>query len=276
MAFYLPFHHFSRRVWGIYLIAEGVESLADDLVQITRGGLSSRDAVVAARAFLFHHEAYHSALEAFGTRLEVAHRERVYVGGLLTMFQRDGFEEALATAYAINRVKDKVLSGSARKMAVSALRCYVRSCAPPYSHGASLVGKKAFQPPENRFLEEALRLSVPSVRPVSETIWPTASYLTMPALRRQGRFTYLVHKGSSLARRTKLSIRYFDRRKLLQRLRDELGGREIGGGRHPKWESASGKKVPVPTGKDVDIGTLGSILKQFGIDQAPGVFMHGR
>jgi hypothetical protein len=275
MGFYLPFHHFSRKVWGIYLLAEGVDALATDLVTITRGRLSRHDAVIAARAFIFHHEAYHSAVEAFGTRLEVAHREKVYIGGLRTMYGRDQFEEAIATGYAINCVKSRVLSGASRKLAVDALTIYVQSCAPPYCEGANLVGKSVFQPYENRFLEEALRLSVPSVAPISESIWSAASYLTMPALRRQGRFTYLINRRSGFFKRSSLSVRYFDRRKLLQRLKIQLGGQEVGGGRHPKWESATGKRVPIPSGKDIDVGTIGSILKQFGIDQRPGDFMHG-
>jgi hypothetical protein len=275
MGFYLPFHHFSRKIWGIYLLAEGVDALATDLVTITGGRLSRHYAVIAARAFIFHHEAYHSAVEAFGTRLEVAHREKVYIGGLRTMYARDQFEEAIATGYAINCVKSRVLTGATRKLAADALTVYVQSCAPPYCDGANLVGKSVFHPTENRFLEEALRLSVPSVSPVSECIWSAASYMTMPALRRHGRFTYLINRRSGFFKRSSLSVRYFDRRKLLQRLKIELGGKEVGGGRHPKWESGTGKRVPIPSGKDIDIGTIGSILKQFGIDQRPSEFMHG-
>jgi hypothetical protein len=276
LAFYLPFHHFSRKIWGIYLIAEGVAELAKDIVSITSGYLTRQEALIAARAYLFHHEAYHSAMEAFGTRLEVSHRVPVYLGGLRTLYKGPQFEEALATAYGFNCVKTRILSGSKRAVAVAALVRYHQSCPTPYDQGYRFIGAKLFKPAENQFLEDALRLSVPSSRTIHESTWSAASYMTTPAVRRGGTFSYLINKNSPLYKRSKLNVRYFDRRKFLMRLREELGGREIGGGRHPKWESATGKKVPIPYGKDVDHGTVSAILKQFGIARRPEDFLAAR
>src|SRR5262249_41060619 len=69
-AFYLPWHHFSPKTWGIYLLIEGIEALGRELMTLSNRALSQAEARHVARIFLFHHEAYHNAVETFGVRLE--------------------------------------------------------------------------------------------------------------------------------------------------------------------------------------------------------------
>ena len=86
-AFYLPWHHFSAKTWGIDLLIEGIEALGDELVTLSSGSLSQAEARHIARIFLIHHEAYHNAVETFGVRLEVTHRVRCYIGGFRRLYQ---------------------------------------------------------------------------------------------------------------------------------------------------------------------------------------------
>jgi hypothetical protein len=57
-AFYLPWHHFSEKIWGIYLLVEGIEALGKELEILSAHKLSTIEAQHIARLFLFHHEAY--------------------------------------------------------------------------------------------------------------------------------------------------------------------------------------------------------------------------
>ena len=77
--------------------------------------------------------------------------------------------------------------------------------------------------------------------------------------------------------RNVLSVRYLSvkRKQFLQRLREALGGEEVGGGRHPKWQASDGKRVPVPSGTDLNPYTCAQILKQFGLSQRIHEFMQG-
>jgi hypothetical protein len=109
-AFYLPWHHFDERTWGIYLLLDGIYAMGQEIVSLSQGVLSLAQGRHIAKIFLYHHEAYHNAVESFSARLEVTHRTRCYVGGFRQRYQRltrlpDIHEEALANAYAAHKVK---------------------------------------------------------------------------------------------------------------------------------------------------------------------------
>jgi hypothetical protein len=103
-------------MWGIYLLDAGVASLATDLqalVRLLKGSISIGDARRAAVTYLFHHEAYHSAVESFGLRCELPLRKPVYRTGLRKLYTREWrlgepHEETLATAYGIRKVRDNL------------------------------------------------------------------------------------------------------------------------------------------------------------------------
>jgi hypothetical protein len=78
-AFYLPWHHFPEQTWEIYLLVEGIDALGHELVEFSNNTLSLAEAIHVARIFLFHHEAYHNAVETFSARLEVTHRVKCYI-----------------------------------------------------------------------------------------------------------------------------------------------------------------------------------------------------
>jgi hypothetical protein len=104
-AFYLPWHRFSTATWGIYLTVEGIEDLGRLIHNVAGDALTSTEAKRAAKLFLFHHEAYHNAVETYAARLEVSHRHPCYrtgvVGAYAALLPETGLhEEGLANAYA--------------------------------------------------------------------------------------------------------------------------------------------------------------------------------
>jgi hypothetical protein len=73
----------------------------------------------------------------------------------------------------------------------------------------------------------------------------------------------VIHRSHPLIR-TRGTVFYFDRRKFIQRLNEERPGRIVYGGKHPKWATFDGVKIPIPTG-DIAHGTARSILKSLDI-----------
>jgi hypothetical protein len=281
LAFYLPFHRFSPSVYGIYLIADGVKWLTRTLFFGSRKFLTPRESLVLAKAFLFHHEAYHNAVEIFATRMELAHRGPVYETGARQWFQSlpsKQHEEALATGYAIDRARLS-LPKHKRQFAVELLKDFVLTTPQPYWFGSQVYKASSLRPNQNALQEEVLTLSTPNIRRLaSSSTWNAGLLLMSPSLARGKRFSYVVRKGSPLAHRMPLGSLYFaNRKKLIKNLRAALGGgSEIAGGRHPIFLAPDGTRTPIPYGKDVDEGTLGSILKQLGIPARPRDFMSAK
>lgn len=77
-AFYLPFHLFRNRGWGIYLIANRVDELVDDFYEETHDDLTRQECAQATRLYLYEHEYFHHKAEAFASSLEASHREKIY------------------------------------------------------------------------------------------------------------------------------------------------------------------------------------------------------
>jgi len=122
-------------VWGIYLLVEGVAALGGEIRRMFPHILSRAEARRAARLFLFHHEAYHNAVETFAARVEVSHRQACYLTGVQTCFASllplsSLHEEGLANVYAHEKVR-QYLFGQVKTM--SAAR---RRIQPDGLHGA--------------------------------------------------------------------------------------------------------------------------------------------
>jgi hypothetical protein len=272
-AFYLPWHEFSEKTWGIYLLHDGIAALGAEIEAICRGALSSVDARYVAKIFLFHHEAYHNAVETFAGRLEVTHREPCYITGMRALFRRKSrlpevHEEALANAYAIVKVKGHSFSAvrpprrrqAIRKAAVEALCEITDRQPPPYCDASAIY--RTFDAWERIFQERAHQSCFnPRIPARGASIWESFPHALHPSLRRNGAFQYLIPRSHPMIRE-RGEVLYFDRRKFLQRLNEERPGRLVPGGRHPKWRSADGQMVPIPTG-DLTHGTARNILKQF-------------
>lgn len=287
-AFYLPWHYFTARNWGIYLLVEGIEECGKSIERTACGGLTPAEARKAAKAFLFHHEAYHNAVETFGVRVEVSHRVPCYRVGFERLY-RSGFakcavhEEGLATAYAANKVRTQVFADIPganirklkRQIAFKALTALVGKMPAEYASALKLLPKaKAFNDGEQLFQECVHKESLPNIPGLKPAIWASALHSMGPSLQRNKSFSYLINKTHP-AVRDLLAVKYLSvkRKHFLQRLRDVVGGEEVGGGRHPKWQASSGKRVPVPSGTDLNPYTCAQILKQFGLSLGIHEFM---
>ena len=277
LAFYLPYHRFVPGCYGIYIFADGMKFLAQVLYEAGRGLLSPIEALTLGKAFLFHHEAYHNAVEVFATRLELAHRRPVYEAGVMAWYKAaigHEHEEALATGYAISAAV-KSVKAPKRKIAKLTLEKFTRILAPPYRDGVNVVRADAHSLSERILQEQSCTRSIRGLPSLDAAIWQAGPHLMHPSLSRGRSFSYVIAKESALASRLPLDAIYFaDRRKLLKKLKEHLGGgQEEAGGKHPIFRAPNGKRVPIPYSKDVDEGTLGSILDSLGIDMRPRDFM---
>jgi hypothetical protein len=52
-AFYLPFHYYHPTWWGVYLLLEGVQWLAHEIVRRAGGRVNMNSAICSARMFLY-------------------------------------------------------------------------------------------------------------------------------------------------------------------------------------------------------------------------------
>lgn len=285
LGFYLPFHfYYHNNLWGVYLIAEGVEKLASILQNFSgRGGkqLSKRNAMVAARLFIYHHEAFHHNVESFATRLEVTHRQPLYKRGFLSLYKEQlsegaSTEEGLATGYALRKVykafKGQVLSGVQR-----GLKAYVKMLPPSYQSGLELVDNNDFRPRRGEFAEENHGRSLPHADKAPE-LWRLFGQGFRGIAQINSFTNYLVSRHSSLFRRTSFDARPLSMSKVKKRLKD-LVGLELkrqGKGSHEVWMTESGQTVMLYNRSgDVPKGTLSSILKQAGVSMSVHDFLRG-
>ncbi len=188
LAFYLPFHIFPD-MWGIYLLDVGVESLATDIRRIMHllgQPISQMDARRVTQVFLYHHEAYHCAVESFSVRCELPTRKPVYRTGTNRLYKR-GYtpgkphEETLATAYGLRKVRDKIeLPKPEKKAAMEALKIYINLCPPEYVEGANFIDNDRFDEWERVFIEEAMRAC--SGKALPSSAWNIGTYMMFPLI----------------------------------------------------------------------------------------------
>jgi hypothetical protein len=113
LAFYLPFHYYHPTWWGVYLLFEGVEWLAGEIIRRSGGKVHITDAIRASRIFLYYHEAFHHKTECFAVRLEITHRKPFYKSCFERYFQKtyntdNCLEEGLANASALEDTRKVV------------------------------------------------------------------------------------------------------------------------------------------------------------------------
>jgi hypothetical protein len=216
LAFYLPWHHFPDHQWGIYLPLAGIEQLGRCLRDLSGNKITRSESNWTAKIFLFHHEAYHNAVEAFASRLESTHREPCYIAGFRDVFRKSPadcrHEEALADVYAYDKVYvEQVFKGqdaSARKQtALKALRDYIGLSPPPYCCAIDIIdGRARWYPSEYALQEASLRASLPRLPAVSPEVWRAFGHAMHPSLARNRRFSYLITKDH--ATRIALKVHY--------------------------------------------------------------------
>lgn len=266
LAFYLPFHYYHPEWWGVYLLYEGVEWLARDIVRRTGGVVTRLQAMQASRLFLYYHEAFHHKTECFATRLELAHRQPLYRIGFEQLYQRtyltaDCLEEALANASALSQSRKRHRSGPID----TALEDYVLSSPPGYNRGAAV--RRKFVSHRNRFAELNVGASLGHLPRAAPEVWKTTPYMFNGISNIKGRVNYVIPKSSPLAAR--LPFRpLLSPGKLIRKLKDKVGlqfGRH--GKRHDVYVTRNGNSVAIPRHpKDLRDGLIRSILRECGLD----------
>jgi len=280
-AFYLPFHYFYPRWWGIYLVFERVLQLATFIKERAEGVLSWEESIRAARIFMYGHEAFHHIVESFATRLEVSHRTPLYKAGFARWYRQvlntdDCLEEALATSHGIRRAKKRVAPGNKAKASavVEAFKSYAFTCPPGYNSAHKFLGDSRFTSARNDMAETYLRSSL-HVPPKDCELWATFPHAFSGISRVTSRVSYIVRRGSPIASRLGLNARFLRYRDLRQKLMDLAGCKIIRQkGSHEIWESPTGHRFPVPrhTG-DLATGTLAKIIKQAGLSMPISEFL---
>jgi hypothetical protein len=130
--------------------------------------------------------------------------------------------------------------------AVAALCELFKRQPPPYNDAANIL--QEFDDLEWNFQERLHQACFPQLPVLDQDIWAAFPHALHPSLSRNGAFSYVIHSLHPYAR-SRAGVFYFDRRKFLQRLISERPGQLVFGGKHPKWVTPDGLKVPIPTGE---------------------------
>ena len=272
LAFYLPFHIFPD-MWGIYLLDVGVESLAVDLRRImfdqSKRWISPMAARRVARVFLFHHEAYHCAVESFSIRCELPTRKPVYRTGTRKLYKRgyvpgEPHEETLATAYGLRKVQDEIrLPKPDKKAAVEALKVYMKLCLPEHQKGVEFIDNDRFDEWERAFIEQVMRACSKGALPTAA--WNIGTYMMSPLIQRNRKYSWIC-KRADFRERSKLAVHYFRRRDIISCLEKLADAYPEPGGKHThivRTVSEAGRKstrrTQIPSG-EVHKGTLSGML----------------
>ena len=285
LGFYLPFHfYYHNNLWGVYLIAEGVDTLAAILQHVSGSGgkeLSKKNAVIAARLFIYYHEAFHHNVEAFATRLEVTHRLPLYKHGFLSLYKEQlkakaSTEEGLATGYALRKVY-KAFNGQVLSRVREGLTAYVEALPPSYQSGLKLVEGETFRARRGEFAEDNHGRALPHADKAPE-LWRLFGQGFRGIAQINSFTNYLVSRHSSLFRRTSFDARPLSMSKVKKRLKDLVGleRKRQGKGSHELWMTEGGRTVTLYNRSgDVPKGTLSSILKQAGLSMSVHDFLRG-
>ena len=209
MAFYLPFHYHYRQGWGIYVSADGARWLGKHLYYLAGKAFNYHDALVAARVFLYGHEAYHHIVESFATRLETTHRCALYKEGFAKLYDStigtdDCIEEALASAYGVRKalaVLKKKQGWSKQQQAElkDAFHEYIVTNPPGYQKAMNYFPTKALRQKQLDFAEENHLAAVMAGKQVNSAVWEAFPHAFGPISNIHSRVNYIVLRSSHLA-----------------------------------------------------------------------------
>lgn len=274
LAFYLPFHYYHPKWWGVYLTYEGVLWLSNEILRLSKHSVPRLQALQAARLFLYHHEAFHHKVECFATRLELTHRRPFYKTGFERYYQNtfgtvDCLEEGLGNASALkdsyNKHKSKAID--------AALAEYVDHNPPGYNQGN--VFRPIFMSVRCRLAEDSHHTSLPHMPQKNPEVWRTTPHLFDGIFNIKGRVNYIIPMESSIAQR--LPFRpCLPPKKLIAKLQKLVDGFQFvrEGGNHEVWKTSTGRKVEIPRHpRDLGRGLLRKILKQVGLDMGLEKFL---
>ena len=216
-AFYLPYHLYKDRGWGIYLLAERVERLARDFCSKAGGQLSLEQCIIATRLYLYEHAFFHHKAESFSTRFEVYFRAPIYLQGQRIIYEKyegtdDLLEEALAEAYALRRVPDHLKknwnwSTEDSRLFVDLLERLVKASGPGYRRGVNLVADEDFHAERNHFAEQIHAQSPIAVLGRPPEIWEASPHAFRGLANALSNVKYIVHSKRSGSTRKPLELR---------------------------------------------------------------------
>ena len=268
LAFYLPFHYYYHKWWGIYILYEGLEYLASLIYKWARPRPRQDQAFKAAHIFLYYHEAFHHRTECLGTRFELINRKPHYIGGFQDLFNKtygtdECLEEALANATAVKEVSKKLKHSGIN----GALAKYIDRMPPGYRRGNEFIKKSDYDGGRN-LLSELNRAECYGVKPKKSTeFWSAVGYHYNGNTNINSRIHYLIPKASSINRRIKGIRPAISPRELEKKLKKLVGLKHHrSGSRHEIYISDNKKMVPIPRhNKDLKKGLIMGILKELGI-----------
>lgn len=265
LAFYLPFHYYHPKWWGVYLLYEGVLWLAGEILRQSGRSVSRLHAFQAARLFLYYHEAFHHKVECFATRLELTHRRPFYKTGFERYYQKtlgttDCLEEGLANTCALKDTYNKLKS----KKIDSALATYVDHSPPGYDQGN--VFRPDFLSVRCRLAEDSHQMSLPHMPRKNPEVWRTTPHLFDGISNIKGHVNYIIPRNSPLAKR--LPFRpCLPPNRVIAKLQKLVGLQLVRqGANHEIWKTSTGRIVQIPRHpRDLGRGLLRQIIKQVGL-----------
>ena len=302
LAFYLPFH-FYEQDWGVYISIEGWLKLALEI----RQGLppapsgpgiparaSSYDLLHAAHDFLLRHERFHHQVEAWATRLEVAHRAPFYKQGVVSFYRHTlgtnaCVEEALANAHGYRQIRrdlrrqDKAASRrrsgyrlppQLEATMLPPLEVFIQNSPPGYNQAMLYEANAAFE--QGRYdYAETLYQPLPGA-PAASEVWSAfyGGFKDLAAVRR--RTYYIVHVNAPITSRIPV-LHQVKTRKFKKKLKDRGCKHLREGKKHEVWVGPNGGQFEVPRhAGDMATGTMRGIIKQAGFDESLSVFLTSR
>jgi predicted RNA binding protein YcfA (HicA-like mRNA interferase family) len=273
-AFYLPFHYYYPTWWGVYLLLEGIQWLAHEIVRRSDGEVSAREAICAARMFLYYHEAFHHKTECFATRLEVTHRKPFYKTGFEHYFQKtigtdDCVEEGLANATALELTRK-----SLRHKAIDhALAGYVADSPPGYRRGNEI--RLQLSPVRCQFAEENRNFCLPHLPRKSPKVWHTVPHMFHGMFNIKSHVNYVISRNSPLIARMRMRP-LLPPKKLVKKLETLADVQFVrNGGRHDIYRAKNDATIPIPRDpRDLTRGLLRDILREAGLQMSVEQFMH--
>jgi predicted RNA binding protein YcfA (HicA-like mRNA interferase family) len=273
LAFYLPFHYYFPTYWGIYLLFEGVQWLANKIYRDSMGRVNPKNAIRAARLFLYYHEAFHHKTECFATRLELTHRKPLYKTGFEQFYSKtlgtdNCLEEGLSNANALQHTYDKIRDKQVKQIT----KDFVLNSPAGYRTGVGLLHDTAFYRCD--FAEKNQQVCLPHLPAKNPQVWRTGPHMFNGISSIKSRVNYLIPRNSPIAAR--LPFRpLLPPAKLVRKLKKMVGLEFVKhGANHDIYKTKSGKTIPIPRHNcDLGAGLVRKIISELDLKISLSEFM---
>lgn len=234
----------------------------NQIIQRSDGKVKADLALVAAKLFLYYHEAFHHQTECFATRWELTHRVPLYKSGFSELYTKtlntdNCLEEGLANAYALEKVESKIKNSSV----FEALCYYVLDMPPGYNRGVEFLKKYKF----NRavFAEKNQQFCFPEKPYSTPSIWLSSGHLFDGISKITSRVNYVINRNASILSRTGFKP-LVSPRELGKKLVDSFGFTFVRHGEsHDIYKSKEGSKISIPRQqRDLDQELIVKIIRE--------------